>query len=132
MCTSKSTLNLHVAVSDLVFLPFAHPVEEQVLLKAGFIIHSSAFGDLVSAASVSCEVSCLRCCVESLLVLSVVSFFFHLLFDTVVVLSEGGEESWIMTATLKLLSYVKEKGFLEQNPITGGEDNVRKYGALLR
>lgn len=50
----------------------------------------------------------------------------HLLFDTV--LSEGDGESWNMTATLKLLSYVKE--FLEQNPITG-EDNVREYGALL-
>lgn len=58
------------------------------------------------------------------------SFFFHLLFDAV--LSEGGGESWNMTATLKLLSYFKEKGVLEQNPIIGGEDSVREHGALLR
>lgn len=112
------------------FYPLLILLRGKVLLKACFIIHSSAFGGLVSAASVSCEVSWLCCCVESLLVLSGVFFFFLLLFDTV--LSEGGGESWNMTATLKLISYVKEKGVLEQNPITGGEDNVREYRALLR
>lgn len=111
------------------FYPLFILLRSKVFLKAGFVIHSSAFGGLVSAALDSCEYSWLCCCAESLLVLSgVFLFFFHLLFDTV--LSEGGGESWNMTATLKLLSYVEEKGFLEQNPITG-EDNVRGYGALL-
>lgn len=57
--------------------------------------------------------SWLCCCAESLLVLSGVFFFF--IFDTL--LSEGGGESWNMTATLKLLSYVKEKGFLSRIPL---------------
>lgn len=61
--------------------------------------------------------------------------FFHPLFDKV--LCEGGGESWNMRATFKLLSYFKEKDFLEQNPFDpgiesfGGEGHVREHGTLL-
>lgn len=52
-------------------------------------------------------------------------------------LCEGGRESWNVRPTFKLLSYFKEKDFLEQNAFDpgiesfGGEDCVREHGALL-
>lgn len=57
------------------FYPLLILLRSKVFLKAGFIIHSSAFGGLVSAALDSCEDSWLCCCAESLLVLSGVFFF---------------------------------------------------------